>query len=335
MPIPVINTTTSIQDWKQWEAFEFIPFATNNPVIWQVSALPTGVTMEAAPTLYAATGVASTDIITATGNTFANGDRVFFSDLTGGTGLAVNTCYFVRDETGDTFKLATTLGGTPINFTTDISAATISKVHTGKISGYATVPGVVVAGLTAVNQDGSSAALALTFGIEPTARALNSGVAVSIDLRTGEVTGELAAAVAGALMSLKKGDNLLIYAQFKRGETVVDLGTLGSLSFGLKQRETEDLLVLGGGAPTGADGTPMEKTGSGTTTTYILAVDLDDEDLDGALLDVENDDGTKFTALAEFQWVETNPTSGNRVGPATLTRTSQTFPVEVVRDLIV
>jgi len=56
----------------------------------------------------AATGVASTDIITCTGNEFANNLPVRFTALTGGAGLSANTRYFVRGLSGSTFQLSTT-----------------------------------------------------------------------------------------------------------------------------------------------------------------------------------------------------------------------------------
>lgn len=74
---------------------------------------------------YACTGVASTDIITAVGHNFTANQGVRFTSLTGGSGLATTTNYFVRDISGDTFKVSTTSGGSAVNFTTDITAGTI------------------------------------------------------------------------------------------------------------------------------------------------------------------------------------------------------------------
>lgn len=80
-----------------------------------------------APSVTGVTGVATTDVITATGHGFANGDKVQFTALTGGAGLTTGTNYFVRDRTTNTFKLALTAGGGAIDFTTDITAGTISE----------------------------------------------------------------------------------------------------------------------------------------------------------------------------------------------------------------
>ena len=76
-----------------------------------------------------ATGDSATDVITLAGHPFINGDEVCFSSLTGGAGLAVNTKYFVRDASGNTFKLTTSfVGNTAINFTTDITNATMDYI---------------------------------------------------------------------------------------------------------------------------------------------------------------------------------------------------------------
>jgi hypothetical protein len=75
-----------------------------------------------------ATGVAATDLITATGHAFVNGDQIGFQSLTGGAGLTAGTTYFVRDVAGNDFKVAATSGGAAIDFTTAITAATIVPV---------------------------------------------------------------------------------------------------------------------------------------------------------------------------------------------------------------
>jgi len=75
------------------------------------------------------TGDAGTDVITVTGSAFANEQPVRFTALTGGTGLNTTTNYFVRDVSGATFKLETSIGGGAINFTTNITAGTLLTGH--------------------------------------------------------------------------------------------------------------------------------------------------------------------------------------------------------------
>jgi hypothetical protein len=69
-----------------------------------------------------ATAAASTDVFTAPGHTFDDGDQVVVVD-TGNSalpaGVAENTTYYVRDSSGATFKLAATLGGAAIDITAD------------------------------------------------------------------------------------------------------------------------------------------------------------------------------------------------------------------------
>lgn len=69
-------------------------------------------------------GAAATDLLTSTAHGLAVGDRVSFTTLTGGTGLATDTPYFVIASglTANAFKVSTTSGGSAVNFTTDITA---------------------------------------------------------------------------------------------------------------------------------------------------------------------------------------------------------------------
>jgi hypothetical protein len=86
----------------------------------------TGVAIRAASTSFATvTGAASTDTVTATGSALVAGQIVRFSSITGGTGLSASTDYYVVSPSGASFSLATTSGGTAINFTTDITAGTL------------------------------------------------------------------------------------------------------------------------------------------------------------------------------------------------------------------
>jgi hypothetical protein len=72
------------------------------------------------------TGDAGTDIITAVGHPYTANQGVRFPTLTGGSGLtAATTNYFVRDISGDTFRVSTTSGGGAVNFTTNITAGTV------------------------------------------------------------------------------------------------------------------------------------------------------------------------------------------------------------------
>lgn len=73
-------------------------------------------------------GSSSDDVIAEASHGLSDGDRIQFLTLTGGAGLVVNQTYFVVTSTTGTFQLAATSGGSAIDFTTDISAATYQEV---------------------------------------------------------------------------------------------------------------------------------------------------------------------------------------------------------------
>jgi len=77
---------------------------------------------------FAVTGTEATNLINHAGHSFVAGDQVTFSALTGGAGFTVGTTYFVVSPVaGVSYQLSATTGGAAINFTTDISAATIGR----------------------------------------------------------------------------------------------------------------------------------------------------------------------------------------------------------------
>lgn len=70
----------------------------------------------------------SDDIITIAGHGFSDGDRVQFTDLTGGAGLETFKTYFVVNADTNTFQLANSASGDPIDFTSDIAAGSTLEV---------------------------------------------------------------------------------------------------------------------------------------------------------------------------------------------------------------
>ena len=87
-----------------------------------------GLLVEDAIVSFAVTGNAATDVITAPGHNFTTNKGVRFVDRIGGTGMNTNP-YFVRDISGDTFKISTTSGGAALNFTTDITAGSVVAIE--------------------------------------------------------------------------------------------------------------------------------------------------------------------------------------------------------------
>jgi hypothetical protein len=74
---------------------------------------------------FSVTGVASTDVFTAVGHNFVANQMVRFTSLTGGSGVLTTRPYFVRDISGDTFKLSFSSGTGALDITTDLTAGTI------------------------------------------------------------------------------------------------------------------------------------------------------------------------------------------------------------------
>ena len=114
------------------------------------------------------TGDYTTDVFTVNGHNFVAGTAVYFTSLTGGTGISTGTVYYVTSISGNTFKLATSLAnalaGTAINFTT-------SNITAGTMVEYVTeAPGTSVFGW---HTNGSGVIDSLTllkpgFGYKPT-----------------------------------------------------------------------------------------------------------------------------------------------------------------------
>lgn len=87
-----------------------------------------------------ALSAATDDILdTAAAHGLAEGDVVRFVTLTGGTGLAVNTNYWViaANLAAQTFQVSATKGGAAVNFTADATAGTLIKANldTADLSG--------------------------------------------------------------------------------------------------------------------------------------------------------------------------------------------------------
>lgn len=88
------------------------------------------------------TSAAADDIIDASDHDLAIGDAVKFSGLAGGAGLSSNVVYYVVSASfgADTFRVATSAGGTALGFTTDITAGTVGKVSTADNVGDVDAP---------------------------------------------------------------------------------------------------------------------------------------------------------------------------------------------------
>lgn len=71
MPVPVIDTTTSILGYPQYQTFEFQPAATESPTSWACTPLPTGVSFNTATGKF--TGAGTVAGVTSCSLTATNG----------------------------------------------------------------------------------------------------------------------------------------------------------------------------------------------------------------------------------------------------------------------
>lgn len=74
------------------------------------------------------TAEADDDTFTKTAHGLSDNDLVILSALTGGTGLTAGVPYFVRDSAANTFKLATSPGGTAVGISVDYSSLTVTEL---------------------------------------------------------------------------------------------------------------------------------------------------------------------------------------------------------------
>ena len=90
---------------------------------WQKASKVIDVTLTSNQTAYASvTGVASTNIVTITGATLADGQILTLSQKTGGSGISLGVGYYIINASGATGELALTPGGSAVALGTNISA---------------------------------------------------------------------------------------------------------------------------------------------------------------------------------------------------------------------
>ena len=190
----------------------------------------------------------------------------------------------------------------------------------GLISGAAEVPGVYDIGLIAGNDDGISAQIVITIGIEASGITEPSDeVDLWINLQTRAVTTSYPGTkTLDPLYTLKSNDDVFFRIRFHKNGVVADLD-LDALWFAIKELDTEAILL---------ESNVWEKIGTGENTSFRLRATLTSTAIDSALSNYEEDTGTKFTALSEFEWY-----APALLGGGTSVTSTQTFPLEIVREI--
>lgn len=170
--------------------------------------------------LTAVTAVASTDTFTKTSHGLSNGDLVILTALSGGTGLQAGNAgnadeqarvYYVIASATNTFQLALTPGGSAVDFTTDVTAVTVTKL-------------VEVSGGSPAYARKSIAYAAAAGGVIDDS---TNGAAVDVPACTVDYIGYYSAVTAGNLLVLDKTAQEVFAAQgvFTVTDSKVDLNT--------------------------------------------------------------------------------------------------------------
>ena len=132
---------------------------------------------------------AATDLVTfQSGHGYVDNDMITFSSVNTTTGISVDTLYYLRDKSGDTFKLDETRGGSALTLTNDGNGI-ISKTVLGANKTYYTDTQTRhVMGLTS-----GSAQAALSMALNPVQAAMLNGSLndstnpTEVPLETGDV----------------------------------------------------------------------------------------------------------------------------------------------------
>ena len=332
MSAPVITPVTSLNIYTRGQYFAVRLGATNLPA-----------------SVIAVTGTQSSSLINAVAHGLPNGTRVKFTAITGGAGLTAGVTYYVVTTATDTFQLALTSGGSPINFTTDITAGVINAAiwtcvaydatsmalvlsdlgltfdtATGILRGAFLFAGFYAFTFTATNADGTSAAVTVPVGIEDTGFLVDATIGVKVDVETGMVTSDLGSGSdsTGAVPVLygKSGTQMLITITFvKQGQAIpIDIT---ELYVGFKQYEPDDVLDI-------TDGTFYALNGG-----FRIVLNMDQYAVDLALGDYETDSQTLFNAIAEVRYKHNEQTT-SMGSPVELLSRSKNFVFQVERKLL-
>lgn len=334
MPGPTINDARPYTGYKRNEPFQFTLAASPLPLRWGAVSMPPGISVDDPPD-WACTGVESTNVITAAGHNFTNGDQVYFTALTGGDSLNVNTPYFVRDVAANILKLAATKSGPALDFASDISSGVIRKVSTGVFSS----PGIGINTQYLLNiwaEDGTGRTTIVVpvcispdlYIAPPSGSVEEIGLPLTVDMKTLAVRvgkpGESSATTTSqveTLFTTTQSDRRMLVVYFERDGLQVDPAPT-DVAIALKDDDFDPALVID---------SDFEKAGEGSTARFYVPLILDGNRLADALERYQKSSGARFAARYEIQWKHEVSFKGN---PLELVSSTQKFLVETVGEII-
>ena len=137
---PYVHNIINLWDGAEWKPISFTEYTLALGTLtasreYNVFAYASSGALACVAEIWASAAVTftnGTDVVNWTSTPAVDGDMVVF--VNGGsavmpTGLVLNTTYYVRDKAANSFKLASTVGGDAINFTTDGSGTITAKIQ--------------------------------------------------------------------------------------------------------------------------------------------------------------------------------------------------------------
>lgn len=246
---------------------------TNVTALNQVAALSSLLGVANVATISAA---AATDVVTATGHTFVNGDRVQLRALAGGTGLANDTNYFVinADTTNGTLQLANTVGGAAVNITTDYTGGSI---HATQLLTITEVDDLQIEGQISAAND---ADITISVGgdlLQGTGKIDSTSGNVTLTALTGSVGDKVAAldvAAASGLLTVTARDNSFLDSAVESLAANVTAGALDVNQTGNLEIAAGNVRATGGVVIKVDDAVSGNISGNGTVTAVSNNVTL-------------------------------------------------------------
>lgn len=333
MPVPIINPPTSVLAPYVGESWAYQPSATEAPTSWK----------EVMPE-YAFTVNSTTDVITASGSTFEEGDRVRVrSTTTLPAPLVEGVYYYVRDKVDATFKLALTPGGPAINFTTSGTGTHYAGESalppglsfnrtTGLISGVATVGGFYEITLIASNGSGDSTAFVFPIGVRDMRTLLDTAIALEWewDKNLVSILGyNPSTNPKNPLLFIKNGDQIVFALRFVKGGLPFR-PAITSLQVGLKDEDNQPVNVRSLG--------DFRAVGSGPDTRFYFLLDTTAVPEGGQSIVNVLDEAEVEGPDVVPGWLELRAGYEYDLygagSPAVYRRASRSIPVEIDRSII-
>lgn len=203
---------------------------------------------------------------------------------------------------------------------TPLPAGLTLDAAAGRISGTVTTAGVTTTSITAINEDGTSAAVSLTWAVStaPTGGGLWSDLILTINQGTRAVTAPgVPVLPSGAIFSIARGDAIDLLIGLEKYGVLADLGATVTIEVAPKEFEPESRLQL-----ITATATRVQTSSLADTTRYRVRLTMTPENY-AVLADYATETQAAMIAPVQIRMI-----SGTKL------ICSDTFLVEILRDAV-